>query len=92
LLARGHRTAERLVIISGGGVHYSLAETRTQRRLPPPLGIPVVETVAGSRRYCQTIPPTVVQSGRLALEATNDMAHRDADLIIAVRDPPRGLP
>jgi 3D-(3,5/4)-trihydroxycyclohexane-1,2-dione acylhydrolase (decyclizing) len=80
--ANAIRNAERPVIISGGGVHYSLAETELAE-FASALGIPVVETVAGKSALLPDHPCYAGPLGVAGAEATNDMV-RDADLLIAV--------
>lgn len=82
LAAAAISAAERPVIISGGGVHYSLAEAELGA-FAAAFGIPVVETVAGKSVL---LPDHVCYAGPVGVagaEATNDVV-RDADLIIAV--------
>jgi 3D-(3,5/4)-trihydroxycyclohexane-1,2-dione acylhydrolase (decyclizing) len=76
------RRAERPVIISGGGVHYSLAEAELAE-FASALGIPVVETVAGKSALLHDHPRYAGPVGVAGVEATNEMVW-DADLIIAV--------
>lgn len=80
--AEAIRKAERPVIISGGGVHYSLAEAELAE-LAGTLGIPVVETVAGKSTMLPDHPCYAGPVGVAGAEATNDLVG-DADLIIAV--------
>ena len=80
--AEAIRTAERPVIISGGGVHYSLAEAELAA-FASTLGIPVVETVAGKSALLPDHPCYAGPVGVAGAEATNTMV-RDADLLIAI--------
>ena len=82
LAAAAIRTAARPVIISGGGVHYSLAEPELAV-FASAFGIPVVETVAGKSALLPDHPSYAGPVGVAGAEATNDMV-RDADLVIAV--------
>lgn len=76
------RSAKRPVIISGGGVHYSLAEAELAK-FATTLGIPVVETVAGKSTLLPDHPRYAGPVGVAGAEATNTLV-KDADLIIAV--------
>ncbi len=80
--AKAIRNAKRPVIISGGGVHYSLAEAELGE-VADALGIPVVETVAGKSALLPDHPCYAGQVGVAGTAATNAVV-RDADLIIAV--------
>lgn len=82
LAAQAIRKAERPVIVSGGGVHYSLAEAELAE-FSAVLGFPVVETVAGKSTLLPDHPSYAGPVGVAGAEATNNMV-RDADLIIAV--------
>lgn len=82
LAAEAIRKAERPVIISGGGVHYSLAEADLAE-FAETLGLPVVETVAGKSSLLPEHPCYTGPVGVAGAEATNNLV-RDADLIIAV--------
>ncbi len=80
--AEAIRNAERPVIISGGGVHYSLAEPELAE-LAGVLGVPVVETVAGKSALLPDHRCYAGPVGVAGAEATNNLVG-DADLIIAV--------
>ncbi|MEO5778328.1 MAG: 3D-(3,5/4)-trihydroxycyclohexane-1,2-dione acylhydrolase (decyclizing) [Arthrobacter oryzae] len=82
LAAEAIRNAKRPVIISGGGVHYSLAEAELGE-VADALGIPVVETVAGKSALLPDHPCYAGPVGVAGTAATNAVV-RDADLIIAV--------
>ncbi len=76
------RAAERPVIVAGGGVHYSLAETElgdfAQRH-----GIPVVETVAGKSSLLADHPRYAGPVGVTGAAEPNE-ACAAADVVIAV--------
>lgn len=76
------RRAKRPVIISGGGVHYSLAE-RELADFAQAFGIPVVETVAGKSALPEDHPCYAGPVGVAGAAATNAMV-KEADLIVAV--------
>jgi len=80
--AQAIRAAKRPVIISGGGVHYSLAEAELAE-FAEEFGIPVVETVAGKSALLPNHSCYAGPVGVAGAEATNHLV-RDADLIIAV--------
>jgi 3D-(3,5/4)-trihydroxycyclohexane-1,2-dione acylhydrolase (decyclizing) len=76
------RGASSPLLIAGGGVHYSLAETElaafAERR-----GIPVVETVAGKSCLRWDHPRYAGPVGTIGCEAANHLA-ADADVVVAV--------
>ncbi len=76
------RSAERPLIISGGGVHYSLAE-RELADFAMRHGIPVVETVAGKSTLLWDHPRYAGPIGVTGASPANDLAAR-ADVILAV--------
>lgn len=80
--AEAIRGAKRPVIISGGGVHYSLAEAELAE-FAQALGIPVVETVAGKSALLPSHSLYAGPVGVAGAEATNALV-KDADLILAV--------
>ncbi|MGA8994699.1 MAG: 3D-(3,5/4)-trihydroxycyclohexane-1,2-dione acylhydrolase (decyclizing) [Nocardioidaceae bacterium] len=80
--ARRIREATRPVIIAGGGVHYSRAETELAR-FAETHGIPVLETVAGKSSLLSDHPAYAGPIGVTGAEAANDVA-READLVLAV--------
>lgn len=76
------RTARRPLVIAGGGVHYSLAESQLDR-FSRDHGIPVVETVAGKTSLVADHP---CYSGPLGVTGA-DSANRlcaEADVVIAL--------
>ena len=76
------RSAERPLIISGGGVHYSLAETELSD-FAMRHGIPVVETVAGKSTLLWDHPRYGGPIGVTGASPANELAAR-ADVILAV--------
>ena len=76
------RSAERPLIISGGGVHYSLAE-RELADFAMRHGIPVVETVAGKSTLLWDHPCYGGPIGVTGAAPANELATR-ADVILAV--------
>ena len=76
------RSAERPLIISGGGVHYSLAESELSD-FAMRHGIPVVETVAGKSTLLWDHPRYGGPIGVTGASPANELAAR-ADVILAV--------
>ena len=76
------RSAQRPVIIAGGGVHYSRAEAELAT-FAEKHGIPVVETVAGKSSLVASHPRYAGPVGVTGAEAANAVI-RDADVILAV--------
>lgn len=76
------RAAQRPVIVSGGGVHYSLAEAELAQ-FAIDAGIPVVETVAGKTALDPEHPRYVGPIGVGGTASTNTLV-ADADVIIAI--------
>ncbi len=76
------RAAERPVLIAGGGVHYSLAETE-MADFALRHGIPVVETVAGKSSLVADHPRYSGPVGVTGADEPNE-ACRAADLVLAV--------
>jgi 3D-(3,5/4)-trihydroxycyclohexane-1,2-dione acylhydrolase (decyclizing) len=76
------RSAERPLLIAGGGVHYSDA-TGALRDLAEATGLPVSETQAGKGALDWRHPQSVGAMGATGSLAANRIA-RDADLIIGV--------
>ena len=76
------RSAERPLIISGGGVHYSLAEAELAD-FAMRHGIPVVETVAGKSTLLWDHPRYGGPIGVTGASPANELATR-ADVILAV--------
>ncbi len=76
------KTAKKPLIISGGGVRYSLAEDDladfAQRR-----GIPVVETIAGKGAFTHHHPVHAGPIGIIGSTSANELAG-EADVILAV--------
>ena len=76
------RGASRPVIIAGGGIHYSRAESELSA-FANLFGIPVIETVAGKSSVLASDPCYAGPIGVTGADAANDVA-RDADLVIAI--------
>ena len=76
------RSAERPVIIAGGGVHYSLAESELAD-FAMRHGIPVIETVAGKSSLLWDHPRYGGPIGVTGASPANELAAR-ADVILAV--------
>ena len=76
------RSAQRPVIIAGGGVHYSLAESELAR-FANTHGVPVLETVAGKSSLNADDPAFAGPAGVFG-EASSIALARDADLVLAV--------
>ena len=76
------RRAERPLLIAGGGVHYSLAESAL-RTFAERHGIPVAETQAGKGALPWDHPACVGAIGVCGSSAANALA-ADADLVLAV--------
>ncbi len=76
------RRAERPLLIAGGGVHYSLAESAL-RAFAERHGIPVAETQAGKGALPWDHPACVGAIGVCGSSAANALA-ADADLVLAV--------
>lgn len=76
------KSAQRPLIIAGGGVRYSGAET-VLIKLAQERGIPVVETVAGKGTLTHDHPVHVGPIGIVGSTSANAMAG-DADVIVAV--------
>ena len=80
--AQAIRNCKRPLIIAGGGVHYSRAESELSD-FAIALGIPVVETVAGKSSLRADHPRYGGPIGVTGAEPANALA-KEADLIIAV--------
>jgi 3D-(3,5/4)-trihydroxycyclohexane-1,2-dione acylhydrolase (decyclizing) len=80
--ARAVRAARAPLVVAGGGVHYSLAETELARFVEAH-GLPVVETVAGKASLPAAHPCLVGPIGVTGSDAANRLA-ADADLVLAV--------
>jgi len=76
------RCAERPLIICGGGVHYSRAESELQA-FAEAFNIPVVETVAGKASLLASHPLYAGPVGVTGCQSANALA-ADADVVIAV--------
>ncbi len=76
------RTAQRPLIVAGGGVHYSLAEAELQA-FAENHRIPVVETVAGKTSLRHDHPNYAGPIGVTGCEAANNLC-ADADVVVAV--------
>jgi 3D-(3,5/4)-trihydroxycyclohexane-1,2-dione acylhydrolase (decyclizing) len=76
------RSAQRPLIVAGGGVHYSGAEDAL-RDFAEATGIPVAESQAGKGSLRYDHPQSVGAVGSTGTTAANALA-RDADLVIGV--------
>jgi len=76
------RGAERPVIIAGGGVHYSVAESELGLFVEKH-NIPVVETMAGKSSLLGDDPSCIGPVGVTGCEAANNLV-ADADVILAI--------
>ena len=76
------RAAERPLMVVGGGVHYSLAETEVAA-FAERHGIPIVETVAGKSTVAADHPCYAGPIGVIGAEGANRLA-ADADVVVAV--------
>jgi 3D-(3,5/4)-trihydroxycyclohexane-1,2-dione acylhydrolase (decyclizing) len=76
------KTAERPLIISGGGVRYSGAQDAVAR-LAAARGIPVAETIAGKGTLTHEHPVHVGPIGIVGSTSANAMA-AEADVIVAI--------
>ena len=76
------RTAQRPLIVAGGGVHYSLAEAELQV-FAEAHGIPIVETVAGKGCVRFDHPLYGGPIGVTGCESANNLC-ADADVVFAV--------
>ncbi|MCW0980962.1 3D-(3,5/4)-trihydroxycyclohexane-1,2-dione acylhydrolase (decyclizing) [Agrobacterium sp. BT-220-3] len=74
--------AKRPLIISGGGVRYSLAEERLAE-FAAKRGIPVVETIAGKGAFTHHHPVHAGPIGIVGSTSANALA-KDADVILAI--------
>ncbi|WP_088289461.1 3D-(3,5/4)-trihydroxycyclohexane-1,2-dione acylhydrolase (decyclizing) [Kineosporia sp. A_224] len=80
--AQALREARRPVVVAGGGVHYSLAETELAA-FAERFSIPVVETVAGRSSLLADHPCYAGAIGVTGADAANAVA-AEADLVLAV--------
>ena len=76
------RTAKRPLIISGGGVRYSLAESAVAG-FAEQRGIPLSETIAGKGSVTHNHPAHVGPIGVVGSSSANAMAEK-ADVVIAI--------
>ncbi|MGV1834741.1 3D-(3,5/4)-trihydroxycyclohexane-1,2-dione acylhydrolase (decyclizing) [Rhizobium rhizogenes] len=76
------KTAKRPLIISGGGVRYSLAEEKVAE-FAAKRGIPVVETIAGKGALTHDHPVHAGPIGIVGSTSANALA-KDADVILAI--------
>jgi 3D-(3,5/4)-trihydroxycyclohexane-1,2-dione acylhydrolase (decyclizing) len=76
------RSAQRPVVIAGGGVHYSRAEGELAS-FAAELGLPVIETVAGKSSLLASHPSYAGPIGVTGAAAANVVAAQ-ADVVIAV--------
>ena len=76
------KSAKRPLLIAGGGVRYSLAETEVAR-FAERRGVPLAETVAGKGTVAHDHPAHVGPVGILGSTSANELA-AEADVILAV--------
>ena len=76
------RSAKKPLIVSGGGVHYSLA-TEELRSFAEHHNIPVVETIAGRAAITWDHPLNVGSLGFFGFQSANNVA-AEADVVFAV--------
>ncbi|MFC9690866.1 3D-(3,5/4)-trihydroxycyclohexane-1,2-dione acylhydrolase (decyclizing) [Kribbella sp. NPDC056951] len=76
------RSAQRPLIVAGGGVHYSGAEDAL-RAFAQATGIPVAETQAGKGSLTYDHPQSMGAVGSTGTTAANALA-READLVIGI--------
>ncbi|GAB3932447.1 3D-(3,5/4)-trihydroxycyclohexane-1,2-dione acylhydrolase (decyclizing) [Kribbella albertanoniae] len=76
------RSAQRPLIVAGGGVHYSGAEDAL-RAFAEATGIPVAETQAGKGSLTYDHPQSMGAVGSTGTTAANALA-READLVIGI--------
>ena len=76
------KSAKRPLIISGGGVHYSLAEEKVAA-FAEARGIPLAETIAGKGAVTHYHPAHVGPIGVIGSSSANEMAAQ-ADVILAI--------
>ena len=74
--------AERPLIIAGGGVHYSLAETQVAE-FALARNIPLTETISGKATVSHSHPAHIGPVGVVGSESANKLA-QDADLVLAI--------
>lgn len=76
------KSAKRPLIISGGGVHYSLAEEKVAA-FAEARGIPLAETIAGKGAVTHYHPAHVGPIGVIGSSSANELA-AEADVILAI--------
>jgi len=76
------RSAQRPLVVAGGGVHYSMAEAELSR-FAARHGVPVVETVAGKASLVATDPAWAGPIGVMGWDSANHLA-AEADAVLAV--------
>jgi 3D-(3,5/4)-trihydroxycyclohexane-1,2-dione acylhydrolase (decyclizing) len=76
------RSAQRPLLVAGGGVHYSMAEAELAR-FAARHRVPVVETVAGKASLVATDPAWAGPIGVMGWASANRLA-ADADVVLAV--------
>ncbi|MCV9967831.1 3D-(3,5/4)-trihydroxycyclohexane-1,2-dione acylhydrolase (decyclizing) [Pararhizobium sp. BT-229] len=76
------KSAKRPLIISGGGVRYSLAE-ETVAEFAVKRGIPIVETIAGKGSLTHDHPAHAGPIGIIGSTSANALA-QDADVVLAI--------
>lgn len=76
------KSAKRPLIISGGGVRYSLAE-ETVAEFAVKRGIPIVETIAGKGAVTHDHPAHAGPIGIIGSTSANALA-QDADVVLAI--------
>ncbi|MEK1930540.1 MAG: 3D-(3,5/4)-trihydroxycyclohexane-1,2-dione acylhydrolase (decyclizing) [Pararhizobium sp.] len=76
------KSAKRPLIISGGGVRYSLAE-ETVAEFAVKRGIPIVETIAGKGAVTHAHPAHAGPIGIIGSTSANALA-QDADVVLAI--------
>ena len=76
------RSAQRPLLIAGGGVHYSMAEAELSR-FAARHRLPVVETVAGKASLVATDPAWAGPIGVMGWDSANRLA-AEADPVLAV--------
>ena len=76
------RSAQRPLLIAGGGVHYSMAEAELSR-FAARHRLPVVETVAGKASLVATDPAWAGPIGVMGWDSANRLA-AEADTVLAV--------
>ena len=83
------KTAKKPLVISGGGVRYSLAE-RVVADFAVKRGLPIVETIAGKGSVTHDHPAHAGPIGIVGSTSANALAE-EADVIIGDRHPAAGF-